>query len=117
MLLVLKDHKAKRVTLDSPDPADVMVKKVLLVKLVHKALLVLMVKMECPDNQAWPAKMVSPDKKENVASQELLPLLVTQSQVKRANPDGTEQTVSTDVTVLMACLVKMVNPVSHTYES
>ena len=113
---MLKDHKVKRVTLDSPDFPDVMVKKVLLVKLVHKALLVLMVKMVSPVFQVCKAKMVSPDKKENVANQELLPLLVTQSPVKRANPDGTELMVSTDVTVLMACLVKMVNPVSHNYE-
>ena len=114
---VLKDHKVKRVNPDFPVSMDVTVKKVPLVKLVHKALLVLMVKTDKTVNQAWTAKMVSLDKKVNVANQELLPLLVTQYPVKRANLVGTELTVSTDVTVLMVCLVKMVNPVSHDYES
>ena len=114
---MLKDHKVKRVNPDFPVSMDVTVKKVPLVKLVHKALLVLMVKTDKTVDQAWTAKMVSPDKKVNVANQELLLLLVTLYPVKRANPVGTELTVSTDVTVLMACLVKMVNPVSHYYES
>ena len=76
-----------------------------------------MVKTDKTVNQAWTAKMVSPDKKVNVANQELLLLLVTLYPVKKANPVETELTVSTDATVLMACLVKMVNPVSHYYES
>ena len=49
----------------------------------------------------------------NLANQEELQLLVTQYLVKRVNPAETELTVSTDVMVLMACLVKMVNPVSN----
>ena len=49
----------------------------------------------------------------NLANQEELQLLVTQYLVKKVNPAETELTVLTDATVLMACLVKMVNLVSH----
>ena len=49
---VFKDHKVKKVNPDFLVSMDAMVKRVLLVKLVHKALLVLMVKTDKMANQA-----------------------------------------------------------------
>ena len=108
-----KDHKVKKVNPDFLVSMVVKVKRVKLVNLVHKALPVPTVKTDKTVNQAWTARTAFPDKKVNAANQEKQQLLVTQFPEKKANPDVMELTVLTDAMVLMACLVKMANLVSH----